>query len=52
MIWRPQRRCKPWWDTKFSRSWEMTGYIARLWGRTFAPVPHSIAQNDRDHCRW
>ena len=52
MMWRPQLKQRPWWDTDFSRRWTVTGGLARMWGQLFAPIPHEIPANDRDHLPW
>lgn len=53
MIYRPARKCRVWWDTKFSRTWVITGLIAKMWGKLFAYIPPNIPDNDRDHCwKW
>jgi hypothetical protein len=48
----PPVKHRAWWDTDFCRGWQLTGIIARLWGRHFAPVSHEEPENDRDHIRW
>lgn len=52
MIYRQPAKHRAWWDTEFSRKLELTGYIARMWGGLFAPVPHDPPENDRDHIKW
>ena len=43
---------RAWWDTKLSRSWPITPWLALFWAHHFAPLPHDIPANDRDHLRW
>jgi hypothetical protein len=49
---RPLAKYRAWWDTSFSRKWEVTGLLARMWAYHFLPTPHPIEANDKDHLRW
>jgi hypothetical protein len=39
-------KLKPWWDTRFSRRWEMRGMILHLLGKRIAYVGHNRPDND------
>jgi hypothetical protein len=53
VIWfRPPVKHRAWWDTEFSRRWEVTGLLARLWVEHFLPTPVPTYANDRDSLKW
>lgn len=53
MLYRQPVKHRAWYDTRFSRQWELTGYIARMWGGLFAYIAPPIPDNDRDHIhKW
>jgi hypothetical protein len=43
---------KPWWDTKLSRKFGVSGMAAVLWVDHFFPSAPTIPANDRDHIKW